>query len=356
VRTGVDHRLERRTGAGQRGEVAVVVQQVGGGGDEVGLGDAHRGLRAALGLGVVGDTGLDHAPVVAPGGHQKRVAHRQAGHPVDRHRPFVVGQQVRRHRPQTAQRRVQAGQQAGQGLVPGGDHHSEAAPGQPRAEQLGQAPGDGGARPPVELGPHPRLGHPRPVGAPMPGPIALLGLRHGPPGGALVAAEAHRHHVASVDNVGADLALGALDQLFDLLSVGVDDPRTWPPGERTSAGVTDRHVASHRVRIGTGETACRVGTAGQIECFENLHDLPVMLGHRSSLGLVVGRARTTNQDPEGPLLVDGADKSCPPAWRSRVRQRGLRCPATWSMSCPLSAPTEFPPGGHSPSRRRATRG
>ena len=38
----------------------------------------------------------------------------------------------------------------------------------------------------------------------------------------------------------------------------------------------------------------------------------------------------------GAQLVDAADICCPPAWRSPVRQRGVFCPSTWIMTCPLS--------------------
>jgi hypothetical protein len=36
-------------------------------------------------------------------------------------------------------------------------------------------------------------------------------------------------------------------------------------------------------------------------------------------------------------MVDGADLCCPPTWRFAVRQRGIPCPPTGSMTCPVSA-------------------
>jgi hypothetical protein len=54
VRPGVDLIAEHCAGGLEFGEVAVLVKQVGLGGDQVGLGDAHRGLRAALALRIRG--------------------------------------------------------------------------------------------------------------------------------------------------------------------------------------------------------------------------------------------------------------------------------------------------------------
>ena len=63
----------------------------------------------------------------------------------------------------------------------------------------------------------------------MPGPIAPFGLSHRPPGSALVAVEAHRHHMQPVDDIGVDLAPGTLHQLLDLLQIRVDDPGSRSP-------------------------------------------------------------------------------------------------------------------------------
>jgi hypothetical protein len=63
------------------------------------------------------------------------------------------------------------------------------------------------------------------------GRVAGLGLSDGPPRRALVAGEPHRDEVSAVDDVGADLALRALDQLFDLFEVGVDELWSCQTGE-----------------------------------------------------------------------------------------------------------------------------
>ncbi len=60
-------------------------------------------------------------------------------------------------------------------------------------------------------------------GGRLPGPPCLLDLGHRPTGGALIAGETHRDD-AVVHHVGADLRLGALDELLDLLEVRVDQP------------------------------------------------------------------------------------------------------------------------------------
>jgi hypothetical protein len=168
----VDAFLKGATTGDERGEVGVVVQEVGRSRNKVGLGDAHARLRAAFCLGVVGHAGLDREPVVAPGSHHEGVAHGQAGHAVDRHRALVVGQQVGRGGAEAAQHRVDAEQGARQRLVVGRDDHSVTAPGQPGAEQTGLAAGDSRALAPVVLGPHARLGYPGTVGASVAGPVA----------------------------------------------------------------------------------------------------------------------------------------------------------------------------------------
>jgi hypothetical protein len=61
------------------------------------------------------------------------------------------------------------------------------------------------------------------------------------------------------------------------------------------------------------------------------------LGHRPS-SRSSWTATTTTQDRWRADLVDDrhADISCPPPWRTPVRQPGLFCPPTWSIRRPLS--------------------
>src|SRR6266487_5826469 len=122
-----------------------------------------------------------------------------AGHMLDGDRLGVVAEQIRWGTTDAPQRLIQAGDQRAQRLVPGGDHHAVAAPGQPRAKQARAPPGpsananasasgadpDLGALAPVELQPHARLGDPGPIAAALPRPPRLLELGDGAAGGAL---------------------------------------------------------------------------------------------------------------------------------------------------------------------------
>jgi hypothetical protein len=87
---------ERVAGGSEPGERLVRRQEVGVGRDEVGLGDLHRTLRAALRGRIGGDAGVDLEPVMAAGGDQDRVLDGDPGDPIDRDRPLVVGECVRR--------------------------------------------------------------------------------------------------------------------------------------------------------------------------------------------------------------------------------------------------------------------
>lgn len=96
MHAGVDVVAERVARHSQLAERAVRHEEVGLGRDEVGLGDLDGALRAALGLGVGRLTGGDPEPVVTTGGDQLGMANADPGDAVDRHRPLVVGQRVRR--------------------------------------------------------------------------------------------------------------------------------------------------------------------------------------------------------------------------------------------------------------------
>jgi len=79
VGPGVDLLAEPLAGPLQRAETLVGAQQVGFGRHQVRLGDPHRRLRVALGLGVGGHAGGDREAVVAGGGDHVGVAHRDPG-------------------------------------------------------------------------------------------------------------------------------------------------------------------------------------------------------------------------------------------------------------------------------------
>jgi len=274
----VDPLAELRTGRLQGGKVGILLAQVGRGRHQVGLGHPHRRLHPALGLGVIGHAALHHHPVVAAGGHHLRVAHGQARHPVDGDRALVVAEQVGGGAAELGEGGVDAGQQGAQRAVPGGQHHPEAAPGQPGAEQQRRPAPHRRALAPVELQPHSRLGHPRPIGAAAAGEPRRLGLGHGPASGALVADEAHGQQVL-MDHVGADVALGALDELLDLLHEGIDDALPTQGGDGDEPGVAPAHVELDGLGVAAGQTAGGFGAAGQVKRFEDLHDLPVRLRH-----------------------------------------------------------------------------
>jgi hypothetical protein len=91
---GVDLLAEPLARPGQLGERRVVAEQVGAGGDQVGLGQLHRRLRPALALRIVGDAALDLAAVVAADRDHLGVADRDAGHVIHGHGLGVVGQQM----------------------------------------------------------------------------------------------------------------------------------------------------------------------------------------------------------------------------------------------------------------------
>jgi hypothetical protein len=290
----------------------------------------------SLGLGVVGDAGLDHEPVVAGGSHHDGMAHGDAGHPIARDDPLVVGEQVGRCRPETAQHGVDARQCGGKGAVPGGNHHPEPAPGHPGTEQTRRPSAHFGTLGPVVLCPHPWFGHPRSVGAAVTEVIGLLGRGDRTARRALVTTEAHWDKVVLVHHVGPHLAVRTFYQLLDLLEVRVDDPCPRHRLERVPAGVPDGHVPGHGLRVDSGQLGCGVGAVREVEGFQYLHDVPARLGHRPS-GRFLTAIRMPSRTPERrAVLVDDADFCCPPTWSSAVRQRGVCCPPTWSMSCPWS--------------------
>ena len=104
--------------------------------------------------------------------------------------------------------------------------------------------------------------------------------------------------------------------------------------EADGAGAGGRHrrragqgdVAADGLGVTTGQHGGRLGTAGEVECFQDLHDLPVRLGHVPpgwSLKVVedlepTGREKCIGGRPR--------EISCPPGGRIAVRQPGASCP------------------------------
>ena len=226
----VDLRAERQAGRFQPGEALIGAQQVRVAGDQVGGRDAHRGLRTALRFGVGHHTRRHRQPVVAGRFDHGRVADRDPSHMGGGHGLLVVGQCVRRATTKPAQRGVDASDDRRQRLVQDGQHHPKTRPRQPRAEQPRLDPAHQRAVPVVELEPHARLRHPRPVNAAPPGHIGLLGRRHRPARRALRAPIAHRHQLV-MGHIGADLAVRRLHPLLQLGQERVDE--LVPPGRLT---------------------------------------------------------------------------------------------------------------------------
>ncbi len=185
------------------------------------------------------------------------------------------------------------------GPVPGRDHHPEPRPRQPRAEQAASpAPPirAGHHRAPVELQPQPRLGDPRPIRAPMTGPPRRLRLGHRPPGGALVAREPHRRSRSWT--MSARTCALRPSTHSSTCQVRIDRSAAAAPAA-SPAG--PGHGATYRRTVfGSTPTARRrVRTAGQIERFQNLHDLPVRLLHSPSGEAARAWSQTSSLNPEG---------------------------------------------------------
>lgn len=126
VAPGIDALAELIGGSGQLGEAGVVVAQVRRIGHQIPLGHLDRRLHPALGLGVIGNAGLDFAAVVAAELDHGGVAHGDAGHMLNGHRALIVGQQIRRRPAQPAKGGVDAGHQRAHGAIPRRDDHPKA--------------------------------------------------------------------------------------------------------------------------------------------------------------------------------------------------------------------------------------
>ena len=134
VHPAVDPAAELPAGLLQLGEAAVGRQQVRLRRHQVRLGDLHRRLDPALGLGIERHARLHLAAVMPPERDHLRVPHRDPGHVVHGDGPRVVGQQVGRRAAHGAQRLVDApGQRArAAGPRPGSPPGTATRPATPR--------------------------------------------------------------------------------------------------------------------------------------------------------------------------------------------------------------------------------
>jgi hypothetical protein len=300
VHPAVDPLAPRRARVLQLAEAGILGGQVHQCRHQVRFGDLHRRLGAAFGLGIERPACLHGGAVVPAQRDHVRVADRDPGDMLDGHGPGVIGEQIGRDAADDLQCTVQARGQAPERLVPRRQHHPEPGPGQPAAEQLRPAAADLRALAPVPLQPHPRLGDPRPVSPPVPGPPHGLGLGDHPPGAALRARISHRGQPA-VHHISADLPAAAIHQLLNLAGELIRRPRPARGRSRVMTSLPQRHVSQDGLAVGTGQLRRRVRAAGQVIRLQNFHDLPARLSH-GSLRAGGCEADTSNPPtPEGSL-------------------------------------------------------
>jgi hypothetical protein len=257
---------------------------------------------------------------------------------LDRHRLLVIGQPIGRRPAEPAQRGIQAGDHARQGLVPDRQHHPEPAPRQPGAKQQGRPPADHRPAAVVPLQPHPRLGHPGPVDPPPAGLPGPLGRSHRSPGRALRPLIAERDQLV-VGDISAQLAAAALHPLLQLGPIGVHHhgPGRRVGGERASPAGGD--VAGDGVMIAAGQLGGVPVASGQVERFKDLHDLLGRLHCGPSSGAARWHAQSTRggaarrYTPAEQRTVAG-EISWPPLGKSYGRQRGAFWPPTGRFSWP----------------------
>ena len=210
------------------------------------------------------------------------MAHGNAGDDVGRHRPLVVAQRVRGHATKAPQALVDTSDQGRDRLIGRWHHDTKARPGEPCAKQPCAHTADVRPVTPVELEPHAGLGYPRSIQPAPPGPPGFLRFGHPPARRSLRTAISERDQLV-VHDISTHLALGRLDPLLELVEVIVDDLSAPSRARREPSLLSRLDVVSDCAR-GAPRQLGRVSvTLGQVECFENLHDLLVRL-HVSLLG------------------------------------------------------------------------
>jgi hypothetical protein len=160
-------------------------------------------------------------PVIAGHLNDRRVAHRDPAHMLDRHRLLVIRQRVGGTPIHVAQRAVQPDHHRRHRLVAQRHHHPIPRSRQPRTEQHRAHARNLGPVPVVPLQPLPRLRDPRPRPAPMLLPPPALGLRDRLPGRAIRPLKPNRDQ-HPVGLIGPDERVRMVNQLRHL------------PGERLS--------------------------------------------------------------------------------------------------------------------------
>jgi len=81
-----------------------------------------------------------------------------------------------------------------------------------------------------------------------------------------------------MDHIGSDLTVRPDNEFLDLAAERVDRPRPTDGCQRVRAGVADRNITGDRLLVDPGQPSGGVRAAGQVERFQDAHDLPVRFG------------------------------------------------------------------------------
>ena len=250
---------------------------------QVRLRDLHRRLHPTLGLRVVGHARVHRGAVIASDVDHQRVPDRHPRNVLHGDRLGVVGQHVVGDATDQPEHRVQTRRQRLRRLVPAGDHHPEPGPGHPSHEQHRRTEPTvevAHLRPvtPVDLAPHPRHRDPRPVRTGVLEAPAGLRCRDRPAGRPLGPLIATRHQLL-VRHIGADRAVGPVDQLHH--QVGVPVHQAGPLDRRIHAqpSLPTGHQPADRLRVTPRQLRSAVRALRLVECFQDFHCLFAVLLH-----------------------------------------------------------------------------
>ena len=269
----------------------------------------------------------------------RRVAHRDPAHMLDRHRLLVVRQRIRRNTIDHPQRPIQANHHRRQRLVAQRHHHPKPRPRQPRTEQHRPRPGDLRPVTVIPLQPQPRLRNPRPRPAPVLVAPTPLGLRNRPPRRAIRPLIAHRdqhpmHHISPHQRAGT------IDQLIDLRRERVNQrPLPCPFGQPTTRRVArrdqprDRLVITPRQRRRSPQRPRRV---------IRLQESPSLPPACFTAALLRSRVTDNARRSTGSSGQNRGEKPWPPMGRNGGHQRGDSTAAYGEV---LMATVRFPLSG-----------
>ncbi len=136
-----------------------------------------------------------------------------------------------------------------------------------------------------------------------------------------------------------------LDELLDLLDEGIDNALP-ASGGADESGVAPGDVGLHGLGVTPRQPAGGFGASGEVERFEDLHDLPVRLGQRSPSGgwhVVATTSQPTGEtaavDATGDQLSARRDFCCPSARSSLSAYREYELSALTVRRSSLPATT-----------------